>query len=121
MPFVLDPNRPVDIEIRRVTRERLSEAVQLLDGLTDADALEIERAVHDVRKRCKQVRAAARLVRSALGDDFEPFNAMVRLAADELAPIREAAYLRALEFNDEHVTERWGEVMEKTLASKHPE
>jgi len=90
VPFVLDPNRPVDVEIQRVTRERLSEAVQLLDGLNDADALEIELAVHDVRKRCKEVRAAARLVRSALDEDFDRFNAMVRLAADELAPIRDA-------------------------------
>ncbi len=57
VPFVLDPNRPVDVGIRRVTRERLGEAVQLLDGLHDADVPEIERAVHDVRKRCKEVRA----------------------------------------------------------------
>ncbi len=90
MPFVLDPNRPVDVEIRRVTRERLSEAVLLLDGLHDADASEIERAVHDVRKRCKEARATARLVRSALGDDFDRFNATVRSAAEELAPIRDA-------------------------------
>ncbi len=90
MPFVLAPNRPVDVEIRRVTRERLSEAVQLLDELNDADAVEIERAVHEVRKRCKEVRATARLVRSALGDDFDRFNTKVRSAADELAPIRDA-------------------------------
>ena len=90
MPFVLDPNRPVDVEIRRVTRERLNEAVRLLDSVHDADALEIERVVHDVRKRCKEVRATARLVRSALGDDFDRFNATVRSAAEELAPIRDA-------------------------------
>ena len=90
MPFVLDPSRPVQLEIRRVTRERLGQAVDLLDGLRDADPDEIERAVHDVRKRCKEVRATARLVRSALGDDFDRFNASVRSAAEELAPIRDA-------------------------------
>ena len=103
MPFVLDPNRPVDVEIRRVARERLSEAVWLLDGVHDADALEIERAVHDVRKRCKEVRATARLVRSALGDDFDDFNSTVRSAADELAPIRDAHAVLAT-FDDLRVT-----------------
>ena len=90
VPFVLDPNRPVQNEIRRVTRERLGKAVELLDGLGDADADEIERAVHGVRKRCKEVRAIARLVRPALGDDFDRFNSNVRSAAEELAPIRDA-------------------------------
>jgi glycosyltransferase involved in cell wall biosynthesis len=36
-----------------------------------------------------------------------------------LAPIRLAAYRRALEFNDEHVTERWAAAMEIALAAKH--
>ena len=43
---------------------------------------------------------------------------IVRSTSAELAPIREAAYRRALEFNDEHVTEKWAAVMEKALASK---
>ena len=43
---------------------------------------------------------------------------IVRATNAELAPIREAAYRRALEFNDEHVTEKWAAVMEKALASK---
>jgi poly(glycerol-phosphate) alpha-glucosyltransferase len=45
---------------------------------------------------------------------------VARAKSSELAPIREAAYRRALEFNDEHVTEKWAAVMEKALASKHP-
>ncbi len=44
---------------------------------------------------------------------------IVRATSTELAPMREAAYRRALEFNDEHVTETWAAVMEKALASKH--
>jgi poly(glycerol-phosphate) alpha-glucosyltransferase len=43
---------------------------------------------------------------------------IARATSDELAPMREAAYRRALEFNDEHVTEKWAAVMEKALASK---
>jgi poly(glycerol-phosphate) alpha-glucosyltransferase len=43
---------------------------------------------------------------------------IARATSAELAPMREAAYRRALEFNDEHVTEKWAAVMEKALASK---
>ena len=43
---------------------------------------------------------------------------IARATSAELAPMREAAYRRALEFNDEHVTEKWASVMEKALASK---
>ncbi|MGI9085512.1 MAG: glycosyltransferase [Aeromicrobium sp.] len=45
---------------------------------------------------------------------------LARASRSELAPIREAAHRRALEFNDEHVTEQWATVMEKALASKRP-
>lgn len=90
MGYVLEPTASLERQIRRVTRERLDEALSVLDGLDDADAAEIERAVHDVRKRCKEVRAVARLVRSALDDHFDRFNGLVRDAARELAPIRDA-------------------------------
>ena len=45
---------------------------------------------------------------------------LARASRAELAPIREAAYRRALEFNDENVTKRWAEVMETALAEKRP-
>jgi poly(glycerol-phosphate) alpha-glucosyltransferase len=43
---------------------------------------------------------------------------IARARSSDLAPIREAAYRRALEFNDEHVTAKWAAVMEEALASK---
>lgn len=43
---------------------------------------------------------------------------LARASSAELAPIREAAHRRALEFNDEAVTKRWAEVMEVALADK---
>jgi CYTH domain-containing protein/CHAD domain-containing protein len=88
--YVLEPSASLERQIRRVTRERLDEALSILGGLDGADGPEIETAVHDVRKRCKEVRAVARLVRSALGDHFDRFNCLVRDAARELAPIRDA-------------------------------
>jgi poly(glycerol-phosphate) alpha-glucosyltransferase len=45
---------------------------------------------------------------------------IARASTSELAPIREAAYRRALEFDDESVTEKWASVMEEALASKRP-
>jgi CYTH domain-containing protein/CHAD domain-containing protein len=77
-------------EVRKIARSRLDDAIASLESLDDASAHEIEDTVHDVRKRCKEVRALARLVRSSIGDEFDHFNASVREAADCLAPIRDA-------------------------------
>ncbi len=45
---------------------------------------------------------------------------LARAKPSELAPIRTAAWRRALEFNDENVTSAWAAVMEQALAAKHP-
>jgi len=45
---------------------------------------------------------------------------LARSSSAELAPIREAAWRRALEYNDEAVTARWAEVMETALEAKSP-
>ena len=45
---------------------------------------------------------------------------LARSSRAELAPIREAAWRRALEYNDEAVTKRWAEVMETALKAKRP-
>lgn len=59
--------------------------------LTELDSdTDVERAVHDVRKRCKEVRSVARLVRPSLGDDFDRFHEAIRDASNTLAPIRDA-------------------------------
>jgi CYTH domain-containing protein/CHAD domain-containing protein len=86
----LDPNASVTREVRRVARSRLDDAIEILESLDEASADEIEDAVHDVRKRCKEVRALGRLVRSSIGDEFERVNDTVREAADCLASIRDA-------------------------------
>ncbi len=90
MAYAFDPAAPLSRNVRRVARDRLDGAVDILDRLRDGDAGSTEEAVHEVRKRCTEVRALARLVRSPLGDHFDPFNATVRDAADVLAPIRDA-------------------------------
>lgn len=95
MAYVLDPATPLSRDLRRVARDRLDDGIETLDRLRDGAGADTEAAVHDVRKRCKEVRALARMVRGPLGDEFEQFNATVRDAADVLAPIRDAQALLA--------------------------
>ena len=109
MGFVLAPGAPVTREVRRVARERLGDALASLDGLADVEAAEVELAVHDARKRCKEVRALARMVRPSIGNEFDDFNAMVREAAQLLAPFRDAHALLATLDDLRSVTESNGE------------
>ncbi len=90
MAFVLDPSARVQKEVRVAARERLDQALDRLSSLEGKQAVEIEEAVHDARKRCKEARALARLVRAAIGPEYCRFNRLVRDAADELRSIRDA-------------------------------
>ena len=90
MAYVLTPTESTQSEIHRVATERLDDAIGSLDGLTGSEPVEIEEAVHEVRKRCKEVRGLARLIRPALGSKFKPFDRAVRDAAATLSSIRDA-------------------------------
>ncbi len=90
MAYVLDPASRLSRNVRRVARDRLDDAIDTLDRLGGLQDESIEKSVHDVRKRCKEVRALARLVRSPLAHEFDRFNVIVRDAADAMAPIRDA-------------------------------
>lgn len=55
-------------------------------------------------------------------DDIDALAAVIRKVAgtrpEDLVPMREAAYRRAKDFNDEHITERWATIMRSALVSK---
>ena len=55
-------------------------------------------------------------------DDIDALAAAIRrithMKPAELAPMREAAHRRALDYNDEHVTARWAAAMHAALAAK---
>lgn len=89
MPFRLDPPRSTQYQVQHLAIDRLDSALEHLGSLRSGDG-DVASHVHAVRRRCKQVRALARLVRPALGDDFAPFNGAVRDAARALAPLRNA-------------------------------
>ncbi|MGH8886592.1 MAG: CHAD domain-containing protein [Egibacteraceae bacterium] len=73
--------------VRRIAHERLDKA---LDRLGHPGSGGTEEAVHDVRKRCKELRGLVRLVRPAMAADHQQANAAFRDAARELSPIRDA-------------------------------
>jgi len=94
--YVIAPSASARREVRRIAAERLGEAVERLDTLIDAvgdDAdvdTDVEEAIHEIRKRCKEVRGLARLVGPALGSRFHRFDRTVRSAANELSALRDA-------------------------------
>lgn len=91
MDYTIQPDRPVLDEVRRVAHIQLRRARRDLEAPGD-DMVE---AVHDTRKRCKKLRGLIRLVRPALGDAYDPANAVFREAARELSPLRDAHALLA--------------------------
>ncbi|MEZ5376629.1 MAG: CHAD domain-containing protein [Acidimicrobiales bacterium] len=101
MAFRLDPPQSTCFQIQHLAVDRLENALEHLSKITADEPASAVTHVHAVRRRCKQVRAVARLVRPALGKDFAPFNQTVRDAARALAPLRNAhvaeGLLRALD------------------------
>ncbi len=91
MGYVIEPSDSTQGEIRRVARERLDDAIGHLDAVIAGEpGVDIEAVVHEVRKRCKEMRGLARLVRGDLGDEFAPFDQLVKGAANQLSALRDA-------------------------------
>ncbi len=84
MAYRLELHRPVEDEVRRITREQIEKA------RNDLDQADLREAVHQARRRFKKIRALLRLFRPFLGDIYEQENARFRDAGRLLAPIRDA-------------------------------
>ncbi len=95
MGYVIDPAASTPHEVRRVAHERLGDAIDRLDEVIAGTGVDVETVIHDVRKRCKETRGLARLVRPALGRDFRRVDRLVRSAANELSSMRDAHALLA--------------------------
>lgn len=91
MPYHIQDPRSLDKEIARIATEQIERAIREIDD----DALERPAAIHQVRKRCKKLRAVLRLLRGPLGDDelFSRENAVFRDAARSLSGLRDAEML----------------------------
>jgi CHAD domain-containing protein len=92
MAFALRRDEPPAPGVQRLAAKQLTKAVAELE---ERDGQDLRAVVHGVRKRSKRVRAAARLVRPAIGKDFKRTNVAVRDAARLLSPIRDAHALVA--------------------------
>ncbi|PXX92310.1 hypothetical protein DIT71_03665 [Marinobacter vulgaris] len=94
MGYKLKRNKTVQKSIRRVGAEQIDKAI----GEIDDPKLDRHAAVHQVRKRCKKLRALVRLVRPALGKTYKHENKRFRDVARNLAGMRdEQSMVEALE------------------------
>jgi CHAD domain-containing protein len=96
MKYTIQSDEPVSDGIKQIIQEKIETGIDHIDG--DMDSHE---TVHEVRKRCKEVRAALRLVRGVL-PTYSEENAHYRDAARKISDIRDATAL--IETFDDHVT-----------------
>lgn len=94
MGYKLKRKRTVQKSVRRIAREQIDKAIAEIDD----PKLDRHVAVHQVRKRCKKLRALVRLVRPALGRTYKHENVRFRDLARSLAGMRdEQSIVEALE------------------------
>ena len=88
--FELRPGHPFSSEIKRILLEQADRAIWQLT----TPGLDVDTAVHDVRKCFKRLRGVLRLVRDDIGEKrFAELNALFRDAGRELSDIRTSAVL----------------------------
>ena len=85
MPYHFLENEPVDVGIKRIVREQIDRAMVEIDNAEPGP----HETVHQVRKRCKKVRAMLRLVRTQFQLTYDQENAWYRDAARELSDVRD--------------------------------
>jgi len=111
MDYTLQPDERVSDGIKRIIDGKVEAAIGHIDG-----EMGPHETVHEVRKRCKEVRAAVRLVRPVL-PTYKKENTHYRDAARRISDIRDAH--AAVETFDSHVrpaAEADGTLDEDTLA-----
>lgn len=88
MEYQIDPHAHLGSEISRITADGLDEALARLVVLSDKSDFETE--IHEVRKRCKELRAVARLIQPDLTKSYGRFDMCIRDAARKLSEARDA-------------------------------
>ena len=86
MGFRLEKDETVGSGFQRILREQTA---RLSEDLASADK-DPEKAIHEVRKRCKRVRAVARLLRPNAKALYRQENAAFRNIARRLSRFRDA-------------------------------
>jgi CHAD domain-containing protein len=92
--FALQKDEKPDDGIRRIIAERIDEAIHVLQPKPSKARGDRADVVHEARKRLKEIRAALRLVRDALGEKiFSRENHAFRDLARPLSQARDAQVL----------------------------
>jgi CHAD domain len=86
MSFYLFANESVEAGVRRIVNEQIAQAIAEIDD----PKLERSEAVHQVRKRCKKVRAVLRIVRPQFEETYQLENVWFRDTAKDLAKLRDS-------------------------------
>lgn len=94
MSYTIHTGKPFFTEVHHIVD---SQARKGLDNLPAGD--DLEEAIHDIRKRCKKIRAAWRLVRDELGDkEYKKRNRYYRDTARLISDLRDVtAIIEALD------------------------
>ena len=90
MDYRIETDRPLGTEVRRIALECLDDADRRLASLDRDDLAATTDAIHESRKRCKEIRGLARLVRPGLGRHYRLVNDLARDAAKELSSLRDS-------------------------------
>jgi CHAD domain-containing protein len=91
MAFELEQGEKIPKGVRRIVCKRIDKALQTLKGKNGAVS---DSAVHDARRRFKEIRGTLRLVRDELGDKvFRRENRTFRDAGRPLSMLRDAKVL----------------------------
>lgn len=85
MAFRLKQHEKADKGIKRVVGRQIDKALKRLSDVQDE-----HETVHDVRTCCKRIRAALRLVRREMGEDYGKKNRAFRDMARPLTELRDA-------------------------------
>lgn len=86
MSYVFLDKEPVEEAVRRVAQEQIDQAIATVQD----DAVGPHETIHEIRKRCKELRGLIRLVRPVIGDTYAFENARFRDAAGTLSEARDA-------------------------------
>jgi CHAD domain-containing protein len=89
MAYRWEREEPLDEAARRVAREQIARALEEIESAE----IDRETAVHQVRKRCKKIRALLRLVRDASPQLYRRENRSLRDTARALSAARDADVL----------------------------
>ena len=89
MGYQLKPGEPFMVGLRRIASEQIERAIAEVED----KRLDPHETVHQVRKRCKKIRAVVRLIRTGFEETYQVENTWYRQASRRLSYVRDAQAL----------------------------